>query len=39
MLTVGLRVLMFCERANHSFKETNPRSEGANSRYKNTTFM
>ena len=39
MLTLDLRVIMFCERANRSFKEANPRSEGINSRFRGTNVL
>ena len=33
-LTLGLRILILCDSANHSSKETNPRSDRANRRSK-----
>ena len=39
VLTPDLRVIMFCERANRSFKEANPRSEGIDSRFKGTNVL
>ena len=34
MLALDLRILILCEKANHSCKGANPRSDGANCRSK-----
>ena len=39
VLTLVLRILIFCERDNRSSKGANSRSEGADSRSKDTNFI
>ena len=39
MQTLGLSILILCERANRSSKGDNSRSEGANSRFKDINFI